>query len=107
MPLEDLIELGYEIARPPEGMPGSATAWGNGTQFFVNEGDDEEAVVQRARNHHALWTKLGQAQDYFADNYANWATMTAGQKDAANRNAQRALANLIRHVRNDLTSEGV
>jgi len=105
--LEDLIPLGYEVARPPEGMPGQATAWGNGTQFFVNDDDDEEAIVQQAINHQKLWAKMEQAQTFFQDNYANWGTMTAQQKDAANRQAQRALANLIRHVRNDLSSEGV
>lgn len=107
MPLEDLADLGYEIARPAEDMPIGSTVWGHGQQWFVNEGEDEEAIVQAARNHHALWQKLAQAQSYFAENYANWATMTAAQKDAANRNAQRALANLIRHVRGDLSSEGV
>ena len=60
-----------------------------------------------ATNHAKLMDKLEQAQDYFRDNYNNWASMTAQQKDAAARNAQRALANLIKHVRNDLTDEGV
>lgn len=111
MPLEDLISLGYEVARPPEvegqPLPGGTTVWGLDQQWWVNDGDDEEAIVALARNHAKLYAKLEQAQTYFADNYANWPTMTAAQKDAANRNAQRALTNLIRHIRNDLSSEGI
>lgn len=107
MPLEDLIPLGYEVFRTPEGvLPVQDSVVGHGKQWIFNPGDDEEALVLEAKNHAAIWTKMQQAQQFFSDNYANWATMTAGQKDAANRQAQRALANLIRHVRNDLTSEG-
>jgi hypothetical protein len=112
MPLEDLTELGYEVARAPLGpdgeqMPGGSTVWGHDKQWFIGDDDDEEAVVAEARNHHKIWVKMEQAQTYFAENYANWPTMTAQQKDAANRQAQRGLANLIRHVRKDLSSEGV
>lgn len=112
MPLEDLIDLGYEVARPPEDevvpMPLMAsTVWGHDRQWFVQPGEDEEAVVQMAINHAKIMDKMTQAQQYFQDNYANWATMTAVQKDAANRQAQRALTNLIRHVRNDMSTEGV
>lgn len=125
MPLEDLIDLGYEVKRSEDEGPLQASVVGHGRQWSMvkdQEGEsivvrepaqwnvaatDEEAAVAEARNHHALLTKLDQAHEYFADNYANWASMTAPQKDTAARNAQRALANLIRHVRNDLTSEGV
>lgn len=113
MPLEDLIPLGYEVFRPPapeEGHPSpptGASVLGYGRQWNLQPGQDEEAVVTEATNHHTLSTKLVQAQTYFQDNYANWPTMTNAQKDGANRQAQRALANLIRHVRGDLTSEGV
>ena len=108
MPIEDLTELGYEIYRPPEGTspPGMPVVWGLGKQWNVPDGQDEEAVVTLARNHHAIWTKMTAAKQFFSDNYRDWSTMTAGQKDAANRQAQRALANLIRHVQNDMTSEG-
>jgi|KBSMisStandDraft_5_1062788.scaffolds.fasta_scaffold86120_4 hypothetical protein len=108
-PLEDLIPLGYQVARPPADAPVvDATAWreSDGSQFWVRPGDDEEAVVARVRNHVKLADKMEQAQTYFADNFANWGTMTAAQKDAANRQAQRALSNLCRYVRNDLSSEG-
>ena len=107
MPLEELIDLGYEVTRPPEDMDlVMPTVWGHGKQWNVVPGQDEEEIVTKARNHAAIYDKLEQAQQYFSDNYANWATMTAQQKDAANRQAQRALANLCRHVRNDLTTEG-
>lgn len=108
MPLEDLIPLGYEVSRPIPDMPiTQSTVWGNGKQWWLNEGDDEEAFVATVRNYHNLAAKMTQAQTYFSDNYANWGTMTAVQKDAANRQAQRALANLIRYVRDDLSSEGI
>jgi hypothetical protein len=108
MPLEDLTGLGYRVSRPPEDMqpPMPATVWGLGRQWNVPLGADEEEFVAAARNHKALRDKLEAAQQYFADAYASWPTMTAGQKDAASRNAMRALTNLIRHVRDDLTSEG-
>jgi hypothetical protein len=106
MPLEDLIPLGYEVARAPEDMAPGDMVWGFDRQWRFMPGQDEEAIVTEARNHKALYEKMEQAQSYFSDNYANWATMTAQQKDAANRQAQRGLANLLRHVRNDLTSEG-
>ena len=108
MPLEELTDLGYTVSRRPEGVvPGMDTVWGFDKQWFVNDdGSNEEDIVTKAKNHHAVWTKMGEALEYFSGNYANWANMSAGQKDAANRQAQRGLANLIRHVRNDLTSEG-
>ena len=108
MPLDELTELGYEISRPPEGHEFMATivnghdrAW----NVFPDLGNEEE-IVQEAKNHAVLYEKLEQAQQYFSDNYKNWPTMTAQQKDAANRQAQRGLANLIRNVRNDLSSGG-
>lgn len=106
MPLEDLESLGYTISRSPEGMPPFKSVYGFGRQWNLQPERDEEEVVTEARNHHAIWTKMSSAKQAFSDNYANWGTMTAGQKDAANRNAQRALANLIRHVQNDMASEG-
>jgi hypothetical protein len=49
-------------------------------------------------NRQALHDKLAQAVSYFGGNYTNWPTMTAAQKDAANRQAQRALANLAQFL---------
>jgi hypothetical protein len=109
VPLEDLTADGYTVSRPDEELtPGMPTLVdGHGRQFYVSAGEDEEAAVARARNHAALAGKMEQAQAYFADNYRDWGTMTAQQKDQAGRQAQRALANLIRHVRDDLGSGGV
>jgi hypothetical protein len=106
VPLEDLLALGYEIEREPD----SDTTYIRGHDRIFSSHDgitDEEALVQRATNHARLTEKMQQAQAYFAQNFADWPNMTAAQKDGANRQAQRALANLIRHVRNDLTTEGV
>lgn len=49
-------------------------------------------------NRQALEAKLTAGRDFFRGNYANWATLTAGQKDAAARQAQRAMANLFAYV---------
>ena len=113
MPLEELIDLGYDIFRPPGsddeewvGPPTGPSVHGFDRSWNLLPDQDEEEVVTEAKNHKKLYDKMVQAQQYFSDNYANWPTMTAQQKDAANRQAQRGLANLIRHVRGDLTSEG-
>jgi len=82
-PLEDLIPLGYQVARPPADAPVvDATAWreSDGSQFWVRPGDDEEAVVARVRNHVKLADKMEQAQTYFADNFANWLTTMGADK---------------------------
>lgn len=48
----------------------------------------------------AIADQLDQAIAYFSGNYRGWATMSAAQKDTAAKNAQRAVANLCRIVRN-------
>ena len=109
MPLEELEELGYMVTRTPIDSitPAMATVYGYGKQWGLTlEGDNEEEIIAEAKNHKKIYDKLEQAQTYFSDNYANWPTMTNAQKDTAMRQTQRALTNLIRHVRNDLTSEG-
>lgn len=109
MPLEDLTSLGYEVNRPPDdgaALPVMASVYGFGQQWNLAPGQDEEALVTQAKNFKTLYDKMTQALTYFSDNYANWGTMTAQQKDAANRQAQRALANLIRLQRGDMTSGG-
>jgi hypothetical protein len=45
--------------------------------------------------------QLKAAWNTFHNNFDNWPTMTAGQKDTANRQAQRALAHLIRNFAED------
>lgn len=57
-------------------------------------------------NRNAIEDKLRQAVSYFTGNYQNWATMTNAQKDAANRQAQRMLANLCRYTLDDFSSGG-
>lgn len=109
MPLEDLTDLGFTVTRsPPDFVPAMGTVYGFGQQWGLSpEGDNEDEIIAQAKNHKALYDKMTQALTFFADNYANWGTMTAQQKDAANRQAQRALANLVRMTRGDLTSGGV
>lgn len=103
-PLEDLIAAGYQISGP--GGDDGWDATGFDRQFHIPPAG-AGGVLAQAKNHAKVYGKLSQAQQLFSDNYTNWASLSAAQKDAANRNAQRALANLIRHVRNDLSSEGV
>lgn len=108
MPLEDLTELGYEVYRPDEGLipPVMASVWGFGQSWNLMPDQDEEEIVTEVKNHKALYDKLTQAATTFSDNYRNWATLTAAQKDNANRQAQRMLVNLIKMQRNDLSSGG-
>ena len=88
-------------------LPGTGpTVWGHDRQWMVPEGEDEEEIVKQATNHAKIMGKLNQMQQTFSDNFANWPSMSAQQKDNANRQAQRALANITRHLRNDLSSEG-
>lgn len=108
MPLEDLTDLGFQVHRPPDDIipPVRASVFGFGKQWVLAPDQDEEEIVTEAKNLKTLYDKMTQALTYFSDNYANWGTMTAQQKDGANRQAQRALANLIRLQRGDLTSGG-
>jgi hypothetical protein len=108
MPLEDLEADGYQVSRTPEGMAPGDSIYGYGKQWILMPGIGlgEEEIVAEARNHKKIYDKLEQAQDYFATQYTNWPTMTNVQKDTAMRNSMRAMTNLIRHVRNDLSSEG-
>lgn len=109
MPLEDLTPLGFEVFRPPPDMipPQPPAVVGHGRQWALQEGMNEETLVTEIKNFKKLYDKMEQAQQYFQDNYVNWASMTAQQKDVANRQAQRGLANLIRYVRDDLATEGL
>lgn len=108
MPLEDLTDIGYTISRTPEDMvPKMATVYGFGQQWNLGIEQDEEELVALAKNFKVLYDKMTQALSFFSDNYSNWGSMTAQQKDTANRQAQRALANLVRYVRGDLSSGGV
>jgi hypothetical protein len=57
-------------------------------------------------NREELRAKLVQARALFRGNYTNWGSMTAAQKDAANRQAQRALANLIAVALDEVADTG-
>lgn len=121
MPLEDLTDLGFTVSRtekaesiiPGVYVSGFGRSWNLITaDAYDADGNllpppDEEEVVAEARNHKTLYDKMTQAMTALADNFNNWPSMTAQQKDSANRQAQRALANLIRQARGDLTSGGV
>ena len=109
MPLEDLIPLGFDVIRPPTDIqpPMFPGVVGLGRQWTLQPDMNEEVLVTEIKNFKILYDKMEQAQTYFQDNYTNWASLTAQQKDAANRQAQRGLANLIRYVRDDLASGGV
>lgn len=103
MPLEDLTSLGYEVVRADAGgyVAGFDRSW------YVAPGDDEEAVVGEATNHKSLSDRMTLGLTTFADNYTNWSTMSAAEKDAANQQAQRALANMLRLQSGDLSSGAV
>lgn len=75
----------------------SFTVEGMGNGWTVNAANYDDALKQ-AQNRKASRDLLRQARQAFRDNYTNWASMTAAQKDAANRNAQRAIAGLIGDV---------
>lgn len=53
----------------------------------------------RRANRVALDDKLEEGIAVFQQNVTNWPSMTAAQKDVANRMAQRAILNLLRHAR--------
>jgi hypothetical protein len=106
MPLEDLEQLGFTVNRVPEGLPPGDMVQGFGRQWTFFPGGDEAALVTEAKNHKKLYDKMTQALEYFSGNYANWPTMTNQQKDTAMRQSQRAIANMIRVARGDLSSEG-
>lgn len=110
MPLEDLEALGYTVERGA-GVDGADLVYGPQdvepfAHVWLVTPENEQAVIDEANNHIALMTKLRNVQQLFADNYANWPTMTAQQKDNANRNAQRAMSNVIRNIARDLSSGG-
>lgn len=58
-------------------------------------------------NRQALVDKSLQGRAYFRQQYENWPNLTAAQKDAALRNAMRALANLCALAAGALDDAGV
>lgn len=51
-------------------------------------------------NREAIEAQLDLAIAYFSGNYRGWSGLSAAQKDTAAKNGQRAMANLLRLVRN-------
>lgn len=68
---------------------------------------DEPKAGTLSANRAVLEDKLRQAQAYFATAAAEWPNLSAEQKDAVNRNAVRALANLCRVALGTLDDAGV
>lgn len=116
----DIKALGYttdQIGVTPDGKP----VWlVSGPAFSMPLPDDAAALqtvvdshaarvaqVGRERNRDQLKVKLGAVRDAMRQNYTNWPSMTSAQKDAANRNAQRALANLVAFAADQLDDGGI
>lgn len=78
-----------------------------GFQSIVDSHPQRVTLQNRATNRVAISAKLSSARDTHRANYANWGSMTMPQKDAANRNAQRTLANLVQFVLDQLDDQGV
>jgi hypothetical protein len=57
-------------------------------------------------NQQQIQIKLQQAITFFGGNYANWESMSAAQKDAAAKQAQRALSNIARYLLGQFDSSG-
>jgi hypothetical protein len=53
----------------------------------------------RPHNHRLLEQKLDEVIDGLRTIVTNWPTMTAAQKDAANRTGWRVVLNLVRYIR--------
>lgn len=60
----------------------------------------------REANRQAQLAKLTQTRASFRNNFQQWGTLTVAQKDAANRQAQRVLANLLAYVLEDMEDAG-
>lgn len=97
--LQDMVDLGYEadVTNAVQGFGG---------HYILDDGEITDAAYTNAVNRKALHMKLVQARDYFGGNFTSWPTMTTLQKDTANRQAQRALANVARSLLNDLSTGG-
>jgi len=101
-PYDELIPLGYAISDFGDGR---MAITGRGTSFIAAaDGSDVATVLADAKARATLQQKMIDGRAFFAANYANWPTMTAAQKDNANRMAQRAIANLMVYVLNALDS---
>jgi hypothetical protein len=71
--------------------------------YWVLTDENYDDVLAKAKHRSDTRTLMRTARQTFRDNYQNWPTMTAAQKDQANRQAQRALAALITDLLKDDT----
>lgn len=109
---QDLLDIGYVEYQlqpvPPEGESPRAEVLmapdGELLPVYNDEVSDEDFVKHQNRT--ALHAKLIQARDYFGGNFQNWGSLTPAQKEQANRQAQRALANIARYLLRDLSGAG-
>lgn len=99
---QPFIDLGYQVSHKPgqEGAVEEMSVYGHGPTYLVTEAnyDDTLATTTELKGNR---DQLKAAWNTFHNNFDNWPTMTAGQKDTANRQAQRALAHLIRNFAED------
>ena len=105
MPLDDLVSLGYSVSESPAHDGSMWTVSGHGVVRVVVP-DEIDAAVAELQNRASQESLIRQALTYFADKYQNWDTLTAAQKDTANKQAQRALANIARWLLDDFSSAG-
>lgn len=101
--VDQLIEQGYDVYIIDTDR---RLITGRGISHIVTVNDDIDKAITVSENRATMQKKILAAIDAMSSNYANWGTLTAQQKDAANRNAQRFLANLGRHVLDDMSTGG-
>jgi hypothetical protein len=98
-PFED---LGYEVHQVDLLDEPTYFVHGNDNVWTVTAAN-YDAALAKAQARNDTRTLMRTARQTFRDNYQNWPTMTNAQKDAANRQAQRALAALINDLLKDDT----
>jgi hypothetical protein len=99
---QPFIDLGYLVAtKPGEDDITEMSVYGHGPTYLVTE-ENYDSTLATTTELHDNRNQLKAAWNAFHDNYDKWPTMTAAQKDAANRNAQRAIAHLIRNFAEDV-----
>jgi hypothetical protein len=105
--VQELLDLGYEVIDDPAPPDGFTVLSGFDHAVVVEDSEGiSDAAFNKAVNQAQIYRKLEQARDYFGDNYKNWGSLSAAQKDTANRQAQRALANFARFTLRDMSTGG-
>lgn len=108
MALEDDIPTGFMVSRTPGGsVQPVVTVYGYGQQWTLAAGQTEDDLLALATNYKALNDAMQQGLAYFTNNFKNWATMTPTQKDTANQQLHRAMANWIHIWQGDFTTTGL